>query len=190
MDIDDPKSVLFRYLDVAHDAMVWKLDGLSEYDVRRPLTPTGTNLLGLVKHLALVELGYFTMVFDRPMGVDVPDDAMTGHADMYATADESRQDILALFGHARAQAAATINDLDLDHRGHVPWWGEEVTLQWIIIHMTAEIHRHLGHADILRETIDGSAGYRADITNLPPDDEADWSAHYATLESIAAAFRP
>ena len=190
MDINDPKSVLFRYLDVAHDALLWKLEGVSEYDARRPLTPTGTNLLGIVKHVALVELGYFTEVFGRPMGIELPDDVMEANADMYATAEETRDDILALFAHARAKAAATIDELDLDHRGHVPWWQQDVTLQWIIIHMTAEIHRHLGHADILRENIDGTVGYREDATNLPSEEEANWAAHYEQLAAIADGFAP
>lgn len=188
MDINDPKSVLVRYLDVAHDALLWKLEGVSDYDARRPLTGTGTNLLGIVKHVALVELGYFTLVFDRPMGVDIPDDAMEDNADMYAAASESRSDILELFAHARAETEAAINELALDHRGHVPWWQEDVTLQWIIIHMTAEIHRHLGQADILRENLDGAVGMREGSTNLPNEGDADWPAHVALLESIAAEF--
>jgi uncharacterized damage-inducible protein DinB len=55
----DPKADLHRYLQDAREALLWKLAGLSEYDVRRPMVPTGTNLLGLVKHVASVELGYF-----------------------------------------------------------------------------------------------------------------------------------
>ena len=62
MAISDPKDDLRRYLQVARDVMVWKLDGLSEYDARRPLTPTGTNLLGLVKHLGWVEAGYLDFI--------------------------------------------------------------------------------------------------------------------------------
>jgi hypothetical protein len=66
MTISDPKADLLHYLQGARSAMLWKLDGLTEYDVRRPLTPTGTNLLGLVKHLARCELGYFGDTFGRP----------------------------------------------------------------------------------------------------------------------------
>ena len=64
----EPKETLVEYLQSARDAMVWKVEGLSEYDARRPMTPTGTNLLGLVKHLASVELGYFGDTFGRPTG--------------------------------------------------------------------------------------------------------------------------
>ncbi|HJZ04073.1 MAG TPA: DUF664 domain-containing protein, partial [Streptosporangiaceae bacterium] len=68
----DPKADLRRYLQVAREAMLWKLDGLSEYDVRRPMVPTGTNLLGLVKHLASVEFGYFGETFGRPFSERLP----------------------------------------------------------------------------------------------------------------------
>ena len=68
----DPKDTLVEYLQSARDAIVWKVEGLSEYDARRPLTPTGTNLLGLVKHLASIELGYFGDTFGRPSGIPLP----------------------------------------------------------------------------------------------------------------------
>src|SRR5690242_15891186 len=99
---NEPKSDLQRYLQAARDAILWKLDGLSEYDVRRPMTPTGTNLLGLVKHLASVELGYFGDTFGRPSGESLPwfEDGAEPNADMWATADESRDEIIALYRRA------------------------------------------------------------------------------------------
>lgn len=86
------KADLHRYLRVAREALLWKLDGLSEYDVRRPMVPTGTNLLGLVKHLAAVETGYFGATFDRPFPEHLPwfEEGAEANADMWATADESR----------------------------------------------------------------------------------------------------
>ena len=185
----DPKAMLVRYLDLAHDALLWKLDGLSEYDVRRPLTPTGTNLLGIVKHVAWVELGYFGDTFDRPHGIAAPANEEEPNADMYAGGDESRADILALFAAARAHAAATIEALDLDAEGRVPWWGDvnPVSLQWIIVHMTAEVNRHLGHADILREQLDGAVGHRDGVDNLPDVDAEYWPTYVAELEQIARA---
>jgi hypothetical protein len=62
----DAKETLRRYLRSAREALLWKLEGRSEYDIRRPLTPTGTNLLGLVKHLSIVEAWYFGETFGRP----------------------------------------------------------------------------------------------------------------------------
>src|SRR6266576_2193571 len=90
-DEKDEKDDLQRYLKSARDALLWKLDGLSEYDVRRPLVPTGTNLLGLVKHVAYVTTGYFGLVFDRPFDEpEPPFDEANPNADMWATPDESR----------------------------------------------------------------------------------------------------
>ncbi|MEV8440135.1 DinB family protein [Actinosynnema sp. NPDC051121] len=181
------KSDLHRYLRAAREAMLWKLDGLSEYDARRPLTPTGTNLLGLVKHLAAVEVGYFADTFGRPfgeryewMGVDAEP-----NADMWATADESREEIVGLYGRACAHADATIEALDLDAPGFVPWWSEErraVTLHLVLIHMIAETNRHAGHADIVRELVDGAAGLRPNNDNMP---SVDWQAYRAKVESVA-----
>ena len=92
MTISDPKTDLHHYLQTARDAVLWKLEGLSEYDVRRPLVPTGTNLLGLVKHLASVDVGYFGVTFDRPFGEPLPwlDDDAEPNADLWVTAEESR----------------------------------------------------------------------------------------------------
>ena len=72
MTASDPKADLHRYLQDAREALLWKLDGLTEYDVRRPMVPTGTNLLGLVKHVASVELGYFGDCFGRPYDEPLP----------------------------------------------------------------------------------------------------------------------
>src|SRR5262249_48885459 len=101
---DGAKAELQHYLQTARDVMLWKLDGLSEYDARRPLTPTGTNLLGIVKHLASVELGYFGLVFGRPTTEVLPWEAEGAEpdADMWATADESREEIVALYRRAWA----------------------------------------------------------------------------------------
>ncbi len=184
------KHILQRYLAVARDALLWKLDGLSEYDVRRPLTPTGTNLLGLVKHVASVELGYFGDCFGRPSGIPLPwfDDDAEPNADMWATPDETRDQILDLYARARAHTDATIRELDLDAAGRVPWWGEhgDVTLHQILVHMIAETHRHAGQADIVRELIDGSVGYRSDSDNLPDGaDDGWWAAHRSRVEAAA-----
>jgi len=186
----DPKATLLRYFNVAHDAFRWKLEGLNDYDVRRPLTPTGTSLLGLMKHLAWVELGYFGDVFDRPTGITLAEREGDPHVDMYAASDESRAEIVALFAQAQEHANATIEALELDALGHVPWWGDNnpVTLQLIVVHSTTEIYRHLGQADILREGIDGAVGLREEVTNMVPGDAADWQKHRDRLEEIAATY--
>jgi uncharacterized damage-inducible protein DinB len=178
----DPEDDLRHYLQAARDALLWKLDGLSEYDVRRPLTPTGTNLLGLVKHVASVEFGYLGDTFGRPSGEPLPwfEDDAEPNADMHATAEESRADVVGLYHRAWAHSDATIAALPLDAVGRVPHWPAEragVTLHRILVHVIAETHRHAGHADIVRELLDGAAGLRADNDNLPTGD-ADWWAGY------------
>ncbi|MEU8251810.1 DinB family protein [Nonomuraea sp. NPDC048916] len=186
----DPKADLHRYLKIARESLLWKLDGLSEYDIRRPLTPTGTNLLGLVKHLASVEFGYFGDTFGRPSGEPLPwfEKDAEPNADMWATADESREDIIGLYHRAWAHSDATIDALAVDAIGHVPWWPDDrrqVTLHRILIHMTAETNRHAGHADIVRELIDGAAGLRKDNDNMAPGDQAWWEQYRSRLERAA-----
>jgi hypothetical protein len=190
----DPKAHLTRYLQIARDALLWKLDGLGEYDIRRPLTPTATNLLGLVKHVASVEAGYLGATFDRPFEEPLPwyaDDAEP-NADMWATADESRDEIVGLYRRVWSHSDATIAALPLDAIGRVPWWPEdraEVTLHQILIHMLAETHRHAGHTDIVRELIDRSVGLRADNDNMAPGDEAWWAEYRERVETAARAHR-
>ena len=184
----DQKQIIHRYLSIQRATLLAKLDGLGERDVRWPMTPTGTNLLGLVKHVASVELGYFGEVFDRPS--DVPllwlDDDAEINADMWATADESREEIVALYQHAATHADATIAALTLDSPGRVPWWPpqrEQVTLHQIMVHVSVEMARHAGHADILRELIDGTAGNNDG--NLPDQSAEEWAAYRKRLEETA-----
>jgi hypothetical protein len=154
------------------------------------MVPTGTNLLGLVKHLAGVEIGYFGDTFGRPFAEQpswLADDAEP-NADMWATADEARQDIVDLYQRVWAHSDATIGELALDASGRVPWWPEErsnVTLQLVLVHMIAETNRHAGHADIVRELIDGAAGERKDNDNLAPGDQAWWEGYRSRLEQVA-----
>jgi uncharacterized damage-inducible protein DinB len=189
MSAANQKADLHRYLKRGREAIAWKLDGLSEYDARRPLTPTGTNLLGLVKHLASVELGYFGDCFGRPSGEPQPwmEADAEPNADMWATAEESREQIMGLYRRAWAHSDATIDALDLDAIGQVPWWGDEgkVTLHRILIHMIAETERHAGQADIVRESIDGAAGLSEGNDNLAQFDQAGWAQYRSRLEQAA-----
>jgi Protein of unknown function (DUF664) len=184
------KDVLHGYLRVGRDVLLWKLEGLSEYDARRPLTQTGTNLLGLVKHVASGASEYFGGVFGRPFPEPLPwfAEGAEDNADMWVPADESRARIVGLYRRAWEHADATIGALALDATGRVPWWPEEratVTLQQILVHMVAEVHRHAGHADIVREEIDDTVGRRAGSSNLPDRDAAWWAAYRARIEEAA-----
>ena len=187
---DDAKTVLHRYLQRGRDALLWKLEDLSEYDVRRPMVPTGTNLLGLVKHCSGVEIGYFGDTFGRPFPESLPwmEDDAAPNADMWATAEESRQDIVGLYHRVWAHSDVTIDTLPLDAPGRVPWWPDDrsaVTLSTILVHVIADTDRHAGHADIVRELIDGTVGLRVDNDNMAPGDEAWWDEYRSRLERAA-----
>jgi hypothetical protein len=158
------------------------------------MTPTGTNLLGVVKHVASVESGYLGDCFGRPFGEPLPwfaEDAEP-NADLWATADESRADIVAMYHRVWAHSDATIEALDLDALGHVPWWPEgrnHPTLHRLLIHMIAETHRHAGQLDIVRESIDGVAGLRAENDNLNSGEGGDawWAAYRSGWKRPPAA---
>jgi uncharacterized damage-inducible protein DinB len=185
------KRIIHLYLDKQRRALLQKLDGVDERAARWPMTRTGTNLLGLVKHVASVELDYFGRVFDRPSNIPLPwfDEGAEINADMWATAEESREDIVALYQRAAVHADATIEALTLDSPGRVPWWTpaerQQVTLQQIMVHVTVEIARHAGHADILRELIDGAAG--DNDGNLPDQTAQEWATYRLQLEQAAVA---
>jgi len=188
----DPKADLHGYLQVAREALLWTLDGLGEYDVRRPMVATGTNLLGLVKHVASVEAGYLGETFGRPFGEPLPwlDQDAEPNADMWATEDESREQMVGLYHRVWAHSDATVDSLPLDAVGHVPWWPlerREVTLHRILVHVIAETHRHAGHADVVRELVDGAVGLRPDNDNMAPGDDAWWEDYRGRLQRAAQA---
>lgn len=182
-------ATLVSRLQSLRDAVLWKIEGVDEYDLRRPLTPTGTNLLGLVRHLSAVEFGYFGDVFGRPTETELP---WAGHedenADMWATVRETPVDVVHLYREAWANAAQTFARCDLDTRGRVPWWPDErrdVTLGAILVHMIGETARHAGHMDILRESLDGAAGLTDGNDNLAHPDADDRTAYVRHLEKVA-----
>jgi hypothetical protein len=111
---------------------------------------------------------------------------------MWATAAESRDDIIGLYRRVWAHSDVTIDTLDLDAGGTVPWWpagDDQITLHAVLVHLIAETDRHAGHADIVRELIDGATGVRADNSNLPDVDEAWWLGYRQRLEQAAAEHR-
>ncbi len=186
------KAHLHDQLRWVREALVWKLDGLSEYDVRRPLTPTGTNLLGLVKHNAIWDSRYFGEVFDRPFSEPLPrwDDTAAPGWDLCATEHETRSEIVDLYRRVWSHSDVTIEELDLDARGYVPWWQEEVPLFNVMVHRLSDATRHAGHADILREGLDGAVGVDAESLPLHGRDTSFWEARRAVIESAARAADP
>jgi hypothetical protein len=191
--IDDfAKQYLHHDLQMVRETMLWKLDGLSEYDARRPLTPTGTNLLGMIKHLTITEAWYFGRVFERPFPERLPwwDDGADG-ADMWVTADESRAEIVDRYKRVWGHSDATINALAIDAPGHVPWWPRpNVKLFNILVHVLTETNRHAGHADILREQLDSVVGFAENIGALHSRDSAAWESKRAKIEQAARAADP
>jgi uncharacterized damage-inducible protein DinB len=192
-DLTDDKTALQHYLQEARDALLWKLEGLGEREVRLPRTPTGTNLLGIVKHALNVEVGYFGATFGRSWPTPdelVPDSAYETdpQADWYATETETAAGLVDLYQRVWSFADETIASLPLDAPGRVPWWSEgrqDVTLLRVVVHVTADLARHAGHADILREQIDASVGLDAGRTNIP---DLDWPAYVSKLTDLAERF--
>lgn len=185
------KEALLLYLRAARDAVLWKTEGLSERDLRLPRTPTGTNLIGIVKHCLNIEAGYFGPTFGRavPMADElIPFSAYETdpQVDWYATETETCAGLIDLYRRVGEYVDATVEELPLDTLGRVPWWPPErgeVTLQRIIVHVIQDVSRHAGHADILREGIDGATGLNTRNSNIP--DGVDWPAYVAKLTALA-----
>lgn len=187
----EPKDVLHRYLRVQRNALLSRVQGLGELEMRQPMTPTATNLLGLVKHVASVQLEYLGDVFGRPSNRPLPwlAEGSEANADMWATADETSDEIIELHHFSAAHADGTIDALELESVGEVPWWPparRKVTLQQILVHVIAETARHAGHADILRETIDGSVGDGRNEPGWNADEWADYRSRVRTDAEAAA----
>ena len=156
----DEKESLKVSLDRHRDVVLWKLEGLADDDLRRPMTPSGTNLLGLVKHLAAVEYGWFCLTFGRETE-PLPYDENDENADLRVEPDETTDEVVAFYGRARAAADEVIDETGLEDTG-TAWFGDKVSMRWTLIHMIEETARHAGHMDILRELIDGATGDHRD----------------------------
>jgi hypothetical protein len=189
------KTVLRNYLQNARDALVWKLDGVGERDARLPRTPTGNNLLGVLKHCLNIEVGYFGPTFGRRFPtpaevVSMETYADDPQADWYAREDESKFALIDLYRRVWDFADETIEQLPLDAPGQVPWWQpghQDVTLERVIVHVMCDLARHAGHSDIMREQYDGATGWQRQNTTAP--DPYDWPAYVAKLAALAERFR-
>jgi hypothetical protein len=187
--VPDLKDELHRKLQETRKGLLSKLDGLSEYDRRRPMTPTGTNLLGLVKHLAGLEYLYLGEVFGRPSPESmswIEDGSIWQGADMWARPEESSEYIIGLYRRACGHADGVIAALDLEAPGSVAHWPadrRETTLGVLLIRMLAETAQHAGHADIVRELIDGKGGPDQDSFG-----ESAWREYITAVQAAADSF--
>ena len=154
------KTMLAAFLDYHRDTLLWKVDGLADADLRRQMTPSGMTLLGLVKHIAYVERWWFQAVF-QGKDVDFPWTDADPDADWRVGPDESVATILDLYREEVDSSRGILSDAELDDSARRPRTrppGQEQTLRWIVLHMIEETARHNGHADLMREAIDGATG--------------------------------
>jgi uncharacterized damage-inducible protein DinB len=152
----DEAETLQGFLDFHRATLLWKLEGLDDEQVRRPMVPSGTSLLGIVKHLAYVERWWFQQMWageepSYPWTDDDPD------ADWRVEPDETTGKILALYrGECDRSREVVAAAPSLDELAHHP--RRKLSRRWILVHMIEETARHVGQADILREQIDGATG--------------------------------
>jgi uncharacterized damage-inducible protein DinB len=143
-------------VDRHRDAALWKLEGLDDQQLRRPMTASGTTLLGLIKHLGAVDYGWFCASFDQAHE-PLPFDDGDPDADLRVEPYESTADILAFYDRARSAANAAVDRLGIDATG-TAWFGGSVSMRRVLIHMIEETARHVGQMDIMRELLDGATG--------------------------------
>jgi uncharacterized damage-inducible protein DinB len=153
----EEKESLKVSLDRHRDVVLWKLEGLNDEQLRRPMTPSGTSLLGLVKHLAFVENGWFCSTFGRPAESNKKDPEDPEEDDLRIEPHESTADVLGYYQRAREAADKVIDEVGIEEHGKA-WFGDAVSLRWVLIHMVEETARHAGHMDIIRELMDGATG--------------------------------
>jgi uncharacterized damage-inducible protein DinB len=193
LPIMDEKSMLRHYLQRQRDPVIWKLGTLSERQLRMPMTRTGTNLLGVAKHVASTDVGYLGEVFGRPFDEPTPwmDEAAEPNADFWATEDQSADWIRGFCRRAWQHSDRTIEELPLDAPAVVPWWAPErrnTDLRTVLVHVIAETARHVGQMDIVRETIDGQIGMNEIYPNLPGFGDQDWKDYVQRLRDLADTF--
>ena len=148
------KELLATVLDQQRDVILWKLDGLTDGQVRQRIRPGGLFLLGLVKHLAAAEYYWLCDLFGRP----VEPWPLSASDDAELEPDDTIDSVLAFYARARAAADGAMRDVALDTTA-VTWRGETVSFRFAILHMIEETARHAGHADLIREHIDDTTGY-------------------------------
>ena len=152
----DELSLLRAFLDFQRATLRWKAHGVSDTDARRALLPTSRllTLAGLIRHLTAVERGWFRIVLG---GESIRDLGGGDDPKAMRVSDSDRlSDLIAAYEVECAEADKVIASMDLDDVARMP--GHAETLRWVMLHMIEETARHNGHADLLRESIDGATG--------------------------------
>lgn len=152
------KEVLEGFLDHYRATVLDLCRGLSEEDLRRSVVPSGTSLLGIVKHLAWVELGWFVEnvanePVPHPFDLDADPDA-----DFHPLEDETAEDVFELYRSACDRARRALAAASLDDPIPNPGRSRDFNVRWVVVHMIEETARHVGHADVIRELVDGTTG--------------------------------
>ena len=151
------KQILSEFLGQQYDVFLWKAEGLTDDQLRQPMTPSGMCLLALVKHVAGVGYYWLCEIFGRPTELS----RFAWSDDVELHAGDTTDGVLELCALARAACHQAINELDLDATA-TTWLGDTVSFRFAILHTIEELARHAGHADLIREGIDNATGH------LPP----------------------
>ncbi|MGH3431624.1 MAG: DinB family protein [Thermocrispum sp.] len=154
------REQLETFLDYLRDAVVRKARGVSEEDARRSPVASGTNLGGLVKHLRWVEQSWFAHGIAQIPDDELPTPPWTDDdpdADLRLETGEELGDVIDAYLAQCERSRELAAKYDLDY-AVTTRRGRQLTLRWVYLHMIEETGRHAGHADILREQIDGAAG--------------------------------
>lgn len=181
---------LREYLNDAREAILWKCEGLSDAQARKPLTPTGTHVMGLLLHLALTESQYFISCLGREIenpiirGIINAEDAQGA---FLPPPKLTLVDVVKIYRETTAAADAVLDELELDSPAVVQWWikHRHTTVERLLVHMIAESHRHAGHLDIVREQLDGFVGLRPSAPNIPDLTPAQWEEQRHRLKELA-----
>ena len=149
----DERETLTQQLDFHRATLLHKMDGLGDEQLRQPMTASGLSLLGLVKHLAGTEQGWFLKIFG---GIDEPD-LFDPDAEFQVGPEETADELVGLYVRTCDRARDVVAEGTLDDVVIMPW-GAPVNLRAILAHMIQETARHNGHADVIREELDGTTG--------------------------------
>lgn len=154
--VGSERELLRTFLDQQRDVLMWKLQGLTDRQLRQPMTPSGLYLLGIVKHHAGVEQYWLCHLFGRP--AYLPFMSRAAADDLQLDPDDTTDSVLAYFSRARTASDSAIAEIDLDATA-TTWLGDTVSFRWAVLHTIEEAARHAGHVDIIREGIDNTTGY-------------------------------